>query len=348
MGEKRSIRGRGAVDNPPNRFEPLVVELEPGVEQPRPATQFLRDTSRTVLVRNESPDVGFDVSINPYRGCEHGCVYCYARPTHEYLGFSAGLDFETKILVKEDAPEQLERELSSPRWTPEVIALSGNTDSYQPVERHLQLTRRCLEVLARFRNPVAIVTKNHLVTRDVDLLGELAHHEACSVSVSVTTLDADLAATMEPRTSHPERRLLAVERLGRAGIPAGVMVAPVIPALNDHEIPAIVERAAAAGAAWASYLLLRLPHNLKLQFSDWLELHHPQRRTKILNRIRSMRDGKLNSTQFGTRMRGTGIHAEQIHDLFQVACRRVGLPTHPPSLSTAAFRRPGGSQMSLF
>ena len=246
------IRGRGAADNPPNRFEALAHAPDPEAidpDGPGPDTEFLKDPSRSLITYNDSPDVGFTASINPYRGCEHGCIYCYARPTHEYLGFSAGLDFETKILVKEDAPELLRRELSSPRWTPQVLAISGVTDPYQPVERRLELTRRCLEVLAEFRNPVAIITKNHLVTRDVDLLGELARHEAVAVYLSVTTLDPRLARTMEPRTSQPARRLAAIEALSRAGVPSGVLVAPVIPGLTDHEMPKIVAAAARAGAA---------------------------------------------------------------------------------------------------
>ncbi|MGH7426272.1 MAG: PA0069 family radical SAM protein [Candidatus Methylomirabilales bacterium] len=346
-----AIRGRGAARNPPNRFETLAYDPEPeGVdpEGPAPETQFFKDPSRSLITVNDSPDVGFEASINPYRGCEHGCIYCYARPTHEYLGFSAGLDFETKILVKEDAPELLRRELSSPRWKPQVLAISGVTDPYQPVERRLRLTRRCLEVLAEFRNPVVIITKNHLVTRDLDLLGELARHGAAAVYLSVTTLDGDLARTMEPRTSQPTRRLAAIEALSRAGVPTGVLVAPVIPGLTDHELPAIIAAAAKAGARCAGYVLLRLPHAVAPLFEAWLTEHRPARKDKVLNRIQAIRGGRLNDPRFGVRMKGEGIFAEQIADLFALACRKAGIGSGGPGLSTAAFRRPTAAQPSLF
>jgi DNA repair photolyase len=308
----------------------------------------LRDCSQSIVTYNDSPDIPFRASINPYRGCEHGCSYCYARPTHEYLGFSAGLDFETRILVKERAPELLRQELSSARWTPQFLALSGVTDPYQPVERRLQLTRKCLAVLAEFANPVGIVTKNQLVTRDVDLLSELARHDAVAVNLSVNSLDPDLARALEPRASSPRQRLEAVAALARAGVPAGVLVAPVIPGLNDHEIPAVVAAASRAGARWAGLLVLRLPHGVGPLFDDWLQRCAPTRRDGVLARIRAMRSGKLNDTRFGVRMRGEGILAEQIARLFQVACRRVSLATEAPELSTAAFRRPGGTQLDLF
>jgi DNA repair photolyase len=346
-----SIRGRGATENPPNRFAALFYVrdqdwTEP--DDPAPTTQCLRDASRSVIARNDSPDVGFDISINPYKGCEHGCIYCFARPTHEYLGFSAGLDFETKILVKEDAPVLLRKELTSPRWPPQVITMSGVTDPYQPLERRLQLTRGCLEVLAEFRNPVAIITKNHLVTRDSDLLGELARCEAAAVFVSITTLDGDLTRVMEPRASHPQRRLAAIETLACAGVPAGVMVAPVIPGLNEHELPAIVTAAAQAGAQFASYGHLRLPHGVGPLFEQWLCQHVPHKKAKVLKRIRAMHGGKLHDGRFGIRMRGNGIFAEQIAALFTLACRQAGLPSRSPSLSTASFRRPAQAQLTLF
>src|SRR5436190_4957392 len=244
-------RGRGAGANPANRFEALHFEPDQDwnpADDPALSTRFFRDQSATIINYNDSPDVGFDASLNPYRGCEHGCIYCYARPTHEYLGFSAGLDFESKIMVKDNAPELLRKELASPKWKPQVIAISGVTDCYQPVERRLKLTRRCLEVLAQFRNPVGIITKNHLVTRDVDVLGELSRHQAAAVFISVTTLDASLAKKMEPRASLPNHRLAAIETLSQAGVQVGVMVAPVIPGLTDHEMPAILAAAAGAGA----------------------------------------------------------------------------------------------------
>ncbi|MBI3327842.1 MAG: PA0069 family radical SAM protein [Nitrospinae bacterium] len=349
--EQTPIRGRGAAGNPPNRFEPLWYVRDPewtDPEDPGPATQFLRDTSRSIITYNDSPDVGFDASVNPYRGCEHGCIYCYARPTHEYLGFSAGLDFETKILVKEDAPELLRRELSSSRWTPQVVAMSGVTDPYQPVERRLRLTRRCLEVFAEFRNPVVIITKNHLVTRDLDLLGELARDQAAAVFLSVTTLEASLSRIMEPRTSHPARRLAAIEALTQAGVPAGVLVAPVIPGLTDHELPSIIAAAAKAGARFAGYVPLRLPHGVGTLFEQWLTHHAPARKAKVLNRIRAIRGGRLNDPRFGSRMQGEGIFAEQVAALFSLASRKAGIHGRGPSLSTAAFTRGSTAQLSLF
>jgi DNA repair photolyase len=273
---------------------------------------------------------------------------CYARPTHEYLGFSAGLDFETRILVKEDAPELLRRALAAPRYEPRVIALSGVTDAYQPVEQRLRLTRRCLEVLAEFRNPTAIVTKSRLVARDADLLGELARHGAASVHVSVTSLDPELQRRMEPRASSPRLRLEAIEALARAGIPVGVMVGPVIPGLTDHEIPAILDAAAGSGARFASWILLRLPHGVAGLFEAWLDRHAPERKARVLHRIQEVRGGRLNDPRFGSRMRGEGLYAEQIGSLFALAARRAGLARRGPALSTRAFRRPGGSQLALF
>jgi len=342
---------RGAADNPPNRFEKIALERDPDwsdPDEPAPPTQFFKDHSDSVINYNDSPDVGFEASVNPYRGCEHGCIYCYARPFHEYLGFSAGLDFETRIMVKENAPELLRRELSSPKWTPQVIALSGVTDCYQPVERKLKLTRGCLEVLAEFRNPVAVVTKNHLVTRDLDLLGGLAAHDGAAVFISITTLDTELRKVMEPRTSPPASRLSAIEMLSQAGIPAGVLVAPVIPGLTDHEIPSIVSAAVQAGAQFAGYILLRLPHAVAPMFEGWLARHFPQKRERVLNRIRAVRGGKLNDSQFGSRMVGEGIFAEQIGAMFSLACRKSGIGKNRPGLSTASFRRPAERQLSLF
>ncbi|HWF18874.1 MAG TPA: PA0069 family radical SAM protein, partial [Verrucomicrobiae bacterium] len=257
------IPHRGASENLPNRFEKIHLERDEDWnpdEDVLPQTQFLRDHSSTIIATNDSPDVGFEASVNPYRGCEHGCIYCYARPTHEYLGFSAGLDFETRIMVKDRAPELLRAELSSPKWKPKTISISGVTDCYQPVERKLKLTRGCLQVLAEFRNPVGIVTKNHLVTRDIDVLSELARYNCSVVFVSVTTLDTDLRKVMEPRTSPPASRLAAIEALANAGIPVGVMVAPVVPGLTDHEMPNILAAAVKAGAKFAGYVTLRLPY----------------------------------------------------------------------------------------
>ncbi|MCS7168658.1 MAG: PA0069 family radical SAM protein [Gemmatales bacterium] len=346
------MRGRGAAENPPNRFEPYVYEPLPEVpaeDSPGPRTQFFIDRSRSLITRNDSPDVGFTYSINPYRGCEHGCIYCFARPTHEYLGWSSGLDFETKILVKLNAPQLLREELSSPQWCRDVLAMSGVTDCYQPVERHLRLTRACLEVLAEFRQPVAVVTKNHLVCRDKDLLAELARYQAACVCISLTTLDADLAGRMEPRTSRPAARLAAMAELAQAGIPVGVLTAPIIPGLNDHEIPAILQAAAEHGASFAGYIILRLPYALKDLFDSWLQRHYPHQRAKVLSRLRELREGKLYDAQWGTRMTGTGPIADAIASLFRAAARRSGLDKPQPRLSAAHFRVPGRShQGSLF
>lgn len=342
-------QGRGAGSNPLNRFERL--EYVPDEEEPpetRRSTIYLRDPSRTIIARNDSPDVGFETSVNPYRGCEHGCVYCFARPTHEYLGFSAGLDFESRILVKENAPELLRKELASPRWNPQTIAISGVTDPYQPLERTLELTRRCLAVMVEARNPVVIITKNATVTRDKDLLSELAKHGAAAVCLSITTLDDDLVSLMEPRTSRPSLRLDAVAQLSEAGIPVGVLVAPVIPALNDHEIPKILEQAARRGASFANYVLLRLPWTVAPLFEEWLGIHFPDRKEKVLNKIRSARGGRLYDSEFGKRGRGEGMIADQIGMLFDGSRRRVGLEGPAPTLSTAAFRRPQTDQFTLF
>jgi DNA repair photolyase len=350
-GSSKVLPSRGAAENPPNRFE--KIHLEPGEdwdpeEDPLPRTQFLKDSTRTIIAYNDSPDIGFEASVNPYRGCEHGCIYCYARPFHEYLGFSSGLDFETKIMVKENAPALLRGELSSPKWRPQVIAMSGITDCYQPVERRLKLTRGCLEVLAEFRNPVGIVTKNYLVTRDLDLLAALARHQAAVVFISLTTLDTGLRKIMEPRTSPPDARLAAMRKLSEAGVPVGVMVAPIIPGLTDHEIPSLVEAAAQAGARFAGHVTLRLPHAVAPLFEQWLANHFPDRKERVLNRLRAIRGGKLYRADFGKRMKGEGLFADQIEQLFDVSCRRHGIAGPRPQLSAAAFRRPSGAQLTLF
>jgi DNA repair photolyase len=344
------IKGRGASANPTNRFLSTSYErdLEWNPEEDvSPRTQIIKDTSQTIIVYNNSPDVGFDAGINVYRGCEHGCAYCFARPTHEYLGYSAGLDFETKIVVKEDAPQLLRQELLSRKWKPQPLGMSGVTDCYQPLERKMQLTRRCLEVLAEFRNPVCIITKNYLVTRDVDLLAELARHHAVVVNVSITTLDSSLTPKLEPRASLPRARLEAIRILSEEGVPAGVLAAPMIPGLNDHEMPRIIAAAAEAGAKFASYVPLRLPFGLKDLFENWLEQHFPDRKEKVLNQIRAIRGGKLNDGNFGSRMRGDGIFAEQLNQMFHIACRKARLPRQFPPLTAANFRRPSGPQLEL-
>ncbi len=342
-------RGRGIGENPPNRFETLWYDNDlDQIDAESRGTNYYKDPSRSIISYNDSPDVGFEASINPYRGCEHGCTYCYARPTHEYLGFSAGLDFETNILIKEKAPELLRRELASPHWSPKVLAMSGVTDPYQPVERRIGITRRCLEVLAEFRSPIVIVTKNSLVTRDLDLLAELARHHAAAVFLSITTLDGKLARLMEPRASHPARRLGTIRSLRQAGVPVGVLIAPVIPALTEHELPSIISAAARAGAKFAGYVVLRLPHGVKDLFTDWLKRQYPERQEKVLQRIRTVRNGKLNDPRFQSRMKGEGIFAEQIASLFSLFCRKAGIPGGRPNLSTASFRHPAEGQLRLF
>lgn len=320
---------------------------KPGDSRPVLRTQFFKDHASSVITRNTSPDLGFDYTLNPYRGCEHGCAYCYARPYHEYLGFSAGLDFESKIMVKEDAPELLRAGLAAASWQPGVIALSGVTDCYQPIERRLGLTRRCLAVLAEFRQPVSLITKNALVVRDADHLAELARHGAVGVLLSMTTLDAELSRVMEPRASLPAQRLAAVRALAVAGVPVGVNIAPVIPGLNDHEIPAILEAASQAGAQFAGWGMLRLPLGVKDVFLDWLDRCFPGKKNRVLARIRDVRGGRLDSSAFGVRFTGEGIFAEQIRALFHVSARSHGLDRAMPALSAQAFRRVGGSQLSL-
>ncbi len=342
------LRPRGITSAPVNRFDRLHVEYDVESDGTAP-THYYRDASRTVLAENDSPDVGFRFSLNPYRGCLHGCSYCYARPSHEYLGFNAGIDFETRIMVKDDAPALLRRQLSLPKWEPQVVALSGNTDCYQPVERKLELTRRCLEVFAEFRNPVGVITKSALVARDADLLAELARHQAAHVALSITSLDPELARRMEPRASHPSKRLEAITTLADAGVPVAVMIGPVIPGLNDEEIPRILSAAADAGAIGASWVLLRLAKPLDALFAEWLERNYPDRRERVLGRIRQTRDGRMNDSTFGVRKRGVGIHAAQIRSLFAVAAKKYGLDRPWPPLSAAAFRRPPapGDQLTL-
>lgn len=354
------IHGRGTPANPKNRFRTLdtqrspefdePVPFDPDFDEPSPRTQLFADASRSILSENDSPDVPFAKTINPYRGCEHGCSYCYARPTHEFLGLSAGLDFETKLFVKYDAPRLLSESFDSPRWKPELLGVSGVTDAYQPIERKLQITRRCIEVCAQYYNPICIITKSDLVLRDIDLLKTLAERECVSVAISVTTLDRDLSMKLEPRACVPSRRLAAIERLSAAGIPVCVLVAPVIPGLNEHEIPEIIQSAAAAGARNAGYVILRLPHGLKDLFAQWLADHAPLRRDKVLHQLASMRDGQLNQTAFGDRMRGTGALAQNVRALFELACRRAGVAPRHATVSTSHFRRPRPStgQLTFF
>jgi DNA repair photolyase len=350
-GRPNPVFGRGANLNPPNRFERLHLSPDPDLppdEQVSPRTQFFDDGTESLLTKNNSPDVGFAYGLNVYRGCEHGCAYCFARPYHEYLGWSSGLDFETKILVKKRAPELLRRELSSTRWQPQAVAMSGATDCYQPAERQFRLTRQCLEVFAELRHPVFIITKNALVTRDLDVLCELARYNCICVHVSVTTLDADLGGKLEPRASRPAARLRAIKELSDAGIPVGVMVAPVIPGLTDHELPAILAAAAEAGAKRAGHVLVRLPYAVKDIFLQWLDDHEPTKKARIVDRLMTLHGGKLYESDWGKRMRGEGIFAQQLQELFKVAARRAGLNQNNFALSTEHFRRPGGTQLEMF
>ena len=336
--------GRGAFGNTGQRFSELQIAYDDGEQPVRIKTKFYRDHSSTVISRNSSPDLPFEASLNPYRGCEHGCAYCYARPTHEYLGYSAGVDFESRIMVKMDAPDLLRKEFSKPGYKPQKIALSGVTDCYQPVEKKLRITRGCLEVMAECRHPVSIVTKNHLVLRDIDLLVELAKYNAVVVMLSVTTMDPDLAHKLEPRASSPKQRIDAIRQLRAAGIPAGVMTAPIIPGLNDSEIPALLNAAGEAGALYAGYTVARLPFSVKEIFVAWLDEHFPDRKDKILGRIKDTQGSTLSHSEFGRRMRGEGVWADQIAALFRVSVKRAAIPQKRAELSAESFRRPLGDQ----
>ena len=356
--DRPTSKGRGSHIQPPNRFARIHVEEDfEHLEHDEDflgcrsvPTEYFADASKSLISENNSPDVPFRYSINPYRGCSHGCSYCYARPTHEYLGLSAGLDFETKIFVKEQAPKLLKEYLAKEAWIPEPIMLSGVTDCYQPAERQFQLTRQCLEVCKEARQPVSIVTKNALVTRDIDLLGPMAEKQLARVAISVTSLDQSLTRVMEPRTSSPAARLRAIAELAAAGIPTLVMVAPVIPGLNDSEIPKVLEAAREHGAVAASYVLLRLPLTVRPVFLDWLERTQPTKKERIESRIRATREGGLNNSEFGRRMRGSGEIADQIRQTFRVFARRFGLDQPLPALDASQFQRPkpASGQLRLF
>lgn len=343
--------GRGAQSNPPNRFQRIQVEedreqldADDLVESSRRVpTEYFADSARSLLSENDSPDLPFRFSVNPYRGCAHGCSYCYARPSHEYLGLSAGLDFETKILVKQDAPRLLREHLADRAWRPEPIMFSGVTDCYQPAERTFRLTRQCLEVAWEARQPVTIITKNALITRDLDLLSPMAAARLVAVAISINSLDQALTRVLEPRTSAPVARLRAIQELATAGVPVSAMVAPVIPGLNDSEIPAVLRTAAEHGAHGARYNLLRLPSTVLPVFLEWLERHLPERRPRVEALVRSTREGRLNNSEFGTRMRGTGEFAEQLRRTFQVFAKRFGLDGPAPELDASQFRRPAAA-----
>ncbi len=356
------VRGRGASENPAGRFEKLDLEIsadayeeallnqeEESAQGQQIKTEVFKDTTKSIISTNDSPDVGMEATVNPYRGCEHGCIYCYARPTHEYFGLSAGLDFETKLFAKTDAPLLLEQKLSSKGWVPKVVTFSGVTDPYQPLEKTMEITRQCFRVLADFRNPAAIITKNHMVMRDIDIFTEMAGWTGISVNLSITTLESSLSRAMEPRASQPHLRLRAVEAMAKAGVRVGIMIGPVLPGLTEHEIPAILKSAADAGAQAAYYTMLRLPYGVKDLFQRWLQDHYPDRAEKVLHRVEEVRGGKLNDAHFGSRMRGTGLYADHIAHMMKLYKRKYGLDRPRPPLSTASFRRkaPAG-QLSLF
>lgn len=344
--------GRGALSNATSRYDDEKrIRTNDGWdiedELPPLRTTLTRDATRTILARNTSPDIPFDRSINPYRGCEHGCIYCFARPTHAYLGLSPGLDFETKILFKPEAAKLLTAELASPKYRCDVVAMGTNTDPYQPVERDLKITRQILQVLSDFNNPVGIVTKNHLITRDIDILGDMARRNLAEVFLSVTTLDRDLARTMEPRASAPHRRLDAIRELAAAGIPVGVMTAPMIPGLNDHEMEAILDAATAAGATRAGYTALRLPLEIKELFEEWLRANRPDRAERILSLVRQMRGGELYKAEFGTRMKGEGPIAQLLSQRFAASIKRLDLNRVRYRLDTMRFAVPAAARTAL-
>jgi DNA repair photolyase len=354
--DPRLLRGRGARSNDSSRYD---VERRVGFddgwgnddEAPPPIrTEVLRDATRSIIARNTSPDISFNQSINPYRGCEHGCIYCFARPTHAYLGLSPGLDFESKLLVKPDAARLLEAELRKPSYKPQIIAMGTNTDPYQPIEREWRVTRSILQVLAEFKHPVGIVTKSALITRDIDILAPMAAEGLVKVALSVTTLDRKLARQMEPRAATPERRLETLRALSSAGIPTGVMTAPIIPALNDEEMESILAAAAQVGVVQAGYTLLRLPLEIKDLFREWLEAQVPDRAKHVMSLIRSMRGGKDYDSNWGTRMTGTGSYANLIAQRFAIATKRLGLNERRVELDASKFRRPPreGDQLALF
>lgn len=353
------MKTRGTALNPHNRFQPLVSDRtrdddwyrdpEDDLNPDSLATEVRDEQVRTIISRNQSPDIPFDRSINPYRGCEHACIYCFARPTHAYWDMSPGLDFETRLIAKPNAARQLRRELDKPGYTPSPIALGINTDAYQPVERERRITRELLEVLLEYRHPVSIITKGALILRDLDLLSELAAQGLCSVRVSLTTLDNQLKRVMEPRTAAPATRLKMLRELSAAGVPTGIIMGPVIPFINDHELEHILASAADAGATRASWVMLRLPLELDELFQDWLQRHFPQRAEHVMNRIRDLREGKVYQSEFGKRMTGTGPYADLVRQRFNRQARAVGLNREAePALRTDRFRRPSGEQMGLF
>jgi DNA repair photolyase len=352
----KPAKGRGAVSNATGRYEALVREtFDDGwtpddVEPQQLTTTVSPEKARVIITRNDSPDIGFDQSINPYRGCEHGCIYCYARPAHAYMGLSPGLDFESKLFFKPHAAELLTRELSKPTYKPKVIHVGGNTDPYQPQERRLRVTRQLIEVLARFNHPFSIITKSALIARDLDLMGPMGERNLVRAAVSITTVDRKLARSMEPRAATPERRFQAVRQLTDAGVPTIVMFAPAIPGLNDHELEEVLERAREAGAIGAGYVALRLPLEIKDLFREWLEADHPDRAKKVMSLVRQMREGKDYDSQWGSRMTGKGPVADMLSKRFDLAARKHGLSGRWDGLDLSQFRVPPkpGDQLALF
>lgn len=349
------MRTRGTAGNPHNRFAPLRIALEPAAEwsDDSPdsiATQVTAENARSILSRNQSPDVPFDTSVNPYRGCEHGCIYCFARPSHAYWDLSPGLDFETRLFAKPNAPELLRAAFERKHYQPSVIALGINTDAYQPIEKEWRITRQLLEIMLEYRHPVSLITKSTLILRDLDLLQALARQALCSVRISLTSLDNRLKSTLEPRAAGPAGRLRVVRALRDAGVPVGILLAPVIPFINDQEIEAILDAASAAGAEAANWMMLRLPLEVAGLFEDWLETHYPQRKQRVMSRLRDLRNGKVSDSRFGLRMTGEGVYASLISQRFAQKCRALGLETNSPHrLRTDLFCRPGaGVQLGLF
>ncbi len=356
MVTDKKIKGRGARDNPKNRFEKLYIEelpeddfyLPAGEDVKKVQTTFFIDESKSVISKNDSIDLFFDYSFNPYRGCEHGCIYCYARPSHEFLGFSSGLDFETKIMIKKNAAELLEKEFNKKSYVPDVILFSGNTDCYQPVERSLKITREALQVCLDYGNPVSIITKNSLVLRDLDILKKMSVQNLVSVMITITSFDKNLISKMEPRCSSPEKRLETVKILAENKIPAGVNLAPVIPGLNDEEIPGILKSSFEAGGKYAAYALLRLPYSVKYLFIEWLNREFPNSANKIINRIKETRGGKLNDNEFGRRFSGQGAVSDAINRLFKISCKKYGLNEKRVKLNASGFRNKRERQLEIF
>lgn len=355
---EQKVKGRGAQANPKNRFEKLYIDdfekneidgfYEEDQEEKKIQTIYFKDESKSVISINKSEDLGFDYSFNPYRGCEHGCIYCYARPTHEFLGFSSGLDFESKIMVKENAPKLIEETFKKKSYIPKLIMFSGNTDCYQPLERKLKLTRKSLKVCLNYRNPVAVISKNALVQRDIDILKEMNLHNLISVTISITSLNKELIRKMEPRTSTPVKRLETIEVLAKNNIPVGVNVAPIIPGLTDEEIPNILKAASERGAGHAGHVMLRLPYSVKELFVQWVKNEFPERANKIINRIKEIRGGKLNQSEFGKRFSGEGEVADTIHEFFKISCKKYGLNKRSFNLTVENFRRAYKNQLELF